>query len=119
MASLKEIIDSYDPTAPLEHAATIPSSWYIDERIYALELQTVFAQSWQLIARLDQVERPGSYVTGEVAGEPIVVVRGTDNLLRGFFNVCSHHAAAVMTGTRRNRKLSSLSLSWLDVFAVR
>jgi len=31
------------------------------------------------------------------AGEPIVVVRGNDGLLRGFFNVCRHHAAAVVT----------------------
>src|SRR5262249_22996402 len=33
----------------------------------------------------------------EVAGEPVVVVRDNDNVLRGFFNVCRHHAAAVMT----------------------
>ncbi|MBC8030628.1 MAG: Rieske 2Fe-2S domain-containing protein [Pyrinomonadaceae bacterium] len=97
MKSLKEVIDNYDPNAPLERAATIPASWYIDERIYALELQTVFAQSWQLVARIDQLELAGAYVTCEIAGEPIVVVRGNDNELRGFFNVCSHHAAAVMT----------------------
>jgi choline monooxygenase len=36
-------------------------------------------------------------VTSEIAGEPIVIVRGNDNELRGFFNVCRHHAAAVMT----------------------
>ncbi|MGG7377803.1 Rieske 2Fe-2S domain-containing protein, partial [Escherichia coli] len=30
-------------------------------------------------------------------GEPVVVVRGSDKVLRGFFNVCRHHAAAVMT----------------------
>src|SRR5262249_34841656 len=33
----------------------------------------------------------------EIAGEPIVIVRGNDHQLRGFFNVCRHHAAAVMT----------------------
>jgi len=97
MASLKEIIDSYNPDAPLDNAATIPASWYIDERIHALELQTVFAMSWQPVARIDQLETTGAYVTSEIAGEPIVVVRGSDNILRGFFNVCSHHAAAVMT----------------------
>ncbi len=97
MSSLKEIIDSYNSHAPLEEATTIPSSWYVDQRIYALELQTVFAQSWQFVARTDQVELPGAYVTTEIGGEPIVVVRGRDNLLRGFFNVCGHHAAAVMT----------------------
>jgi choline monooxygenase len=105
MKSLKEIIDSYNPNAPLDQAATIPASWYIDERIYALELQTVFAQSWQLAGRADQLERPGAYVTSEIAGEPIVLVRGSDNVLRGFFNVCRHHAAAIMTepeGTARH-----------------
>jgi len=97
MRSLEEIIDSYDPNAPLDQAATIPSSWYVDERIHALELETVFAQSWQFAARTDQLERPGAYVTLEIGSEPIVVVRGRDNLLRGFFNVCGHHAAALMT----------------------
>ena len=97
MKSLKEIIDSYDPSAPLPQASTIPASWYIDERVYELELQNVFARSWQLVARVDQLLQPGSYVTTEIGGEPIVVVRGADKVLRGFFNVCRHHAAAVMT----------------------
>ena len=97
MKSLKEIIDSYNPNTPLDQATTIPADWYTDERFYALELQTVFAQTWQLFARADQLSQPGAYVTGEVAGEPIVVVRGNDDVLRGFFNVCRHHAAAVMT----------------------
>jgi len=95
--SLTEILDSYDPTAPLERAATISAPWYTDQRVYELEMRAVFARSWQLVSRLDQVGEPGEYVTGEVAGEPIVVVRGNDNKLRGFFNVCRHHAAAVMT----------------------
>lgn len=97
MKSVKEIIDSYDSSAPLEQATTIPSSWYADERIFALELQTVFANSWQFAARTDQLEQAGAYVTCEIAGEPVVVVRGKDNVLRGFFNVCGHHAAAIMT----------------------
>jgi choline monooxygenase len=48
------------------------------------------------VGRTDQVEKPGQYVTRTVAGEPIVVVRGSDNQLRAFFNVCRHHAMTVM-----------------------
>jgi len=95
--SLNDIIGSYNPDSPLAEAATIPSSWYTDERIFELEKQTVFGSSWQAVARLDQVREPGCYVTNEIAGEPIVIVRGSDAELRGFFNVCRHHAAAVMT----------------------
>ena len=98
MRSLREIIDSYDAGASLAEASTIPASWYTDERLYQLELQTVFSGSWQLVCRrADQVINPGQYATAEISGEPLVIVRGADNLLRGFFNVCRHHAAAVMT----------------------
>jgi choline monooxygenase len=95
--SLLEIIDSYNPNAPLEEALTIPAQWYTDPTLYNLELQTVFANSWQLAGRIDQVREPGQYVTSDIASEPVVVVRGSDRVLRGFFNACRHHAAAVMT----------------------
>ncbi len=95
--SLREIIDSYNPDAPLEEALTIPAPWYTDQTLYNLELQTVFANSWHLAARVDQLCEPGQYVTSDIAAEPIVVVRGSDGVLRGFFNACRHHAAAVMT----------------------
>lgn len=94
---LSEIIDNYNPGAALENASTIPAAWYTDKRLYELEQQTVFARSWQLAARVDQLREPGQYVTSEISGEPIVVVRGSDGQLRGFFNVCRHHAAAVMS----------------------
>src|SRR3954470_3626923 len=97
MKDLASLINSYDPDAPLTHAHTIPASWYTDERIFSLENRTVFEQSWHFAARLDQLSSVGDFVTTEIAAEPIVIVRGSDGQLRGFFNVCRHHAAAVMT----------------------
>jgi choline monooxygenase len=95
--TLEALLGAYDEQAPLEEAFTIPGSWYTDPRIFDLERETVFAKSWQLAARADEVQRPGQYVTTEIGGEPILVVRGDDGVLRAFFNVCRHHAAAVMT----------------------
>jgi phenylpropionate dioxygenase-like ring-hydroxylating dioxygenase large terminal subunit len=95
--SVKEIIETYNPDAPLAEALTPPSSWYVDPRILELERSAVFARSWQVVGRADQVREPGQYITCELAREPILVIRGNDGVLRGFFNVCRHHAAAVMT----------------------
>jgi phenylpropionate dioxygenase-like ring-hydroxylating dioxygenase large terminal subunit len=95
--SLQQILASYNDRAPLEDASTIPGDWYVDPRVADLEARTVFSNSWQMVGRVDQVEKPGQFVTASVAGEPIVVVRGTDGILRGFYNVCRHHAAAVVT----------------------
>ena len=85
-SQLKEIVDQYDSKLPLDQASTIPSSWYTNKDFFWHELKTVFSRSWQLAARRDQVTEPGNYVTSDIAGEPIVIVRGSDNVLRAFFN---------------------------------
>jgi choline monooxygenase len=95
--TVEEILASYDSGAPLAEASTIPASWYIDPRIAELERQTVFSKTWQVMGRADQVAKPGQFVTATVAGEPLVAVRGNDGILRAFYNVCRHHAAAVVT----------------------
>jgi len=95
--AVRKIINAYNPQTCLSEASTPPSACYTDPRILDLEARTVFSNSWQFAGRFDQVRYPGQYLTSEVAGEPIAVVRGNDEVLRGFFNVCRHHAAAVVT----------------------
>ena len=97
MRPLRDIIGAYDPHLPLERASTIPASWYTDPRVLDLELRGVFTRSWQVAGRGEQLREAGRFVTCEIAHEPVVVVRGGDNIIRAFFNVCRHHAAAVMT----------------------
>ncbi|MGC2247306.1 MAG: aromatic ring-hydroxylating dioxygenase subunit alpha [Terriglobales bacterium] len=96
-ALVAHLVASYDACAPLAEASTIPAPWYVDGRIAELERQTVFSRSWQVMGRVDQVAAPGQFVTATVAGEPLVAVRGNDGVLRAFYNVCRHHAAAVVT----------------------
>jgi choline monooxygenase len=96
-SSVTDILATYNPNAPLAEASTIPAPWYVDPRIAGLEARAVFSGTWQMVGRVDQVEQSGQFVTASVAGEPIVVVRGNDGVLRGFYNVCRHHAAAVVT----------------------
>jgi choline monooxygenase len=96
-SSIEQILSTYDDRAPLAQASTIPAAWYVDARIAELERLSVFSKTWQLVARTPQVKSPGQFVSTIVAGEPIVVVRGNDGVLRAFYNVCRHHAAAVVT----------------------
>ncbi|HSK31348.1 MAG TPA: aromatic ring-hydroxylating dioxygenase subunit alpha, partial [Candidatus Limnocylindria bacterium] len=95
-ASVRELVGAYNPQSALTEASTPPSSWYTDPGFFEFEKRSVFSASWQVIARADQVRSPGQYATGVIGHEPIVVVRGRDGALRGFFNVCRHHAAAVL-----------------------
>jgi choline monooxygenase len=90
-------LNAFDPTLPLELARTIPCDWYTDPAVYQRERTAVFGNSWQSVGRVDQLRKPGEFITAEIAGEPIAVVRGSDGILRAFFNVCRHRAAPVLT----------------------
>jgi len=94
--SVRDVLNLYNPADPLEKAFTIPAPWYFDKRIEELERSSVFAANWQVVGRLDQVSGRGEYFTIDVNGEPLLVVRSDDGVLRAFYNVCRHHAAAVV-----------------------
>jgi choline monooxygenase len=95
--SVRDVVNLYNPHDPLDEAWTIPAPWYRDARIADLERASVFSTTWQVVGRLDQVRGNGQFFTADLAGEPIVVARGEDSQLRAFYNVCRHHAAAVVT----------------------
>jgi choline monooxygenase len=94
---LEQLLADFDESAELPLASTLPGTWYTDPRVHELEKRAVFEATWQLVGRERQVEAPGQFLTAIVGGEPIVVVRGADGVLRAFFNVCRHHAAEVVT----------------------
>ncbi len=94
--SVRDVINLYNPQDPLERASTIPAPWYFDPRVARLEGDSVFAATWQVVGRTDQVRENGQFFTADLAGEPLVIARGDDGHLRAFYNVCRHHAAAVV-----------------------
>jgi phenylpropionate dioxygenase-like ring-hydroxylating dioxygenase large terminal subunit len=102
--NVHDILNLYNPHDTLEHAWTIPSPWYFDPAIARLEQDNVFATTWQVVGRVDQVQKNGEFFTADIGGEPIVVARGEDNQLRAFYNVCRHHAAAVVTEAQGSAK---------------
>ncbi len=95
--SVASLLSLYQPENSLDNAWTIPSPWYFDNRIARLEAERVFAHTWQVAGRADQVSQKGQFFTVQLGDEPVVGARGEDGVLRAFYNVCRHHAAAVVT----------------------
>lgn len=93
---IPELLAAFDPALPLDRAKTIPAAWYFDHGLYELERRAVFGRSWQMVGRQELVAEPGQYLTADIAGEPVLVVRGEDGELRAFFNVCRHRAAPIL-----------------------
>lgn len=112
MGSITEDISRFDPSLPIERAWTPPASWYLKPEFLEVERQRVFRRTWQAVGRVDQVPNPGDYFTGNLAGDPYVVVRDHDGTLRGFHNVCRHHAAQVCSGDGNLNELTCPYHGW-------
>jgi choline monooxygenase len=102
-APTKAVVESLiDPDIAV--ASTLPADYYSSPAIAAAEGEKIFGRSWQVVARREQLAKPGDFITAGVAGEQILVSRGTDRELRGFYNVCRHRAGPPATGCG-NRKV--------------
>lgn len=99
----------FDPN--IEGAATIPSRLYVDPVYLELEKERIFARTWQLVGRMEQVAQTGQFFTAEIAGEPIVVLRDGETL-RGYHNVCLHRAGPVAYGCGRRQTLQCKYHGW-------
>lgn len=92
-------------------APNLPDTHYLDNRIFTDEAifrdeqAHVFGKVWQFVCHESEVPAPGDFRCTQVAGKPIVLVRGDDGVVRGFYNVCRHRAAQVVRkehGTARS-----------------
>lgn len=87
----------FDPR--LERASTLPSWCYLDSWLETEEKRSIFARTWQLAGHSAAVISPGDFFTTNVAGEPVIVVRGRDGMLRALSNICRHRAGPVAKGS--------------------
>ncbi len=82
-----------EPVALIE---TLPASWYADPELWHAEREAIWAKEWIHVGYRHQIDRPGGYVTENLAGFQLFVHRGADGVLRGFHNVCPHRAGPIV-----------------------
>jgi choline monooxygenase len=88
----------------IARASTLPAPVYFRPETFEVEKARLFASTWQVVGHVHQVASPGDYFTFDLIGEPLLIVRGDDGILRGFYNVCRHRAGNPASGCG-NRKL--------------
>jgi choline monooxygenase len=97
MAALNPNRPIFDIHPDVAQAHTLPATAYVDLEIYRLEKQ-IFSRTWQIVGRREQVTKLGDYFTVDLVDNPLLIVRGADGVLRGFYNVCRHRAGNPATG---------------------
>ena len=72
---------------------TLPGADYTSPDVFELERDRIFFREWLYAGRADEASEPGDFLTVDVVGESVLVVRGKDGRLRGFYNVCRHRGS--------------------------
>ncbi len=88
---------------PLSKAQWLPAQTYTDPEVWLVELERIFRRQWLVVARTDQIARPGDYLTKEIAGTRLLLERGADDTIRAFHNNCRHRGMWVAQGSGRAR----------------
>lgn len=78
--------------------ATLPARLYGCPDAWARERSAVFGKAWLFLGHEAEAPAPGDWVTTDIAGHRLLMVRGKDGILRAFHNVCRHRAGPLVSG---------------------
>lgn len=113
----KDQIDPVDAlrentSVPFESARAMPVEVYTTEAFVEEELAHVFRKEWFCVGRTDALANPGDYVTCDLAGQPIVVLRDRDGTVRALSNVCLHRMSTLLQGRGNTRSIVCPYHAW-------
>ena len=82
---------------PAMEAEPLPSWCYTSPEFYEREVHRIFMQTWNFVGRADLIPKPGDYLTVDLAGVSVILVRGDDGEIRAFSNVCRHRGTRLLS----------------------
>ena len=99
--------------APVTQARHLPGYVYTSPEVYALEKEKIFMKDWLCVARAEEIENPGDFMTHDIMGDPIVIARDEDGKLNAFSNLCRHRGVEVAQGCGNTKEFSCPYHGWL------
>lgn len=86
----------------LVRSGEIHKDLYIDQELFELEMEQLFANAWIYVGHASQIPQPGDYFNTTVGTEPVVMVRHSDQSVRVLVNRCPHKGVKVAGATCGN-----------------
>lgn len=78
---------------------------YLNPDLLVDELRAFFYQQWQFVGHANDLPKAGDFLTFEIAGNSVIVIRGEDLELRAFQNVCRHRASRLLSASGHCNKV--------------
>lgn len=81
---------------PRGRSESLPAAAYFDASFADWEKQHLFREEWVALCHIDQLRKPGDFVRVDLADEPLIVIRGKDDVVRVLSRTCKHRGMDVM-----------------------
>jgi p-cumate 2,3-dioxygenase alpha subunit len=81
--------------ANLKAGPVVDRICYTSEEIFAEETRRIFGRAWLFVAHESELRKTGDFITTDLAGQPVLAVRGDDGAIRVLFNTCRHRGAII------------------------
>jgi Rieske 2Fe-2S family protein len=92
---------SFKPRATLPNTAfTLPARYYTDQTLFEREQDVFYRGMWVGVARLEDLPGRGGWITRNVAGDSILIVRQDGDEVRAFYNLCRHRGTQLCHADR-------------------
>ncbi len=85
---------------------------YTKTEWFDVDQREIISRTWQWVCHTEKLRAPGSYVTEDIAGMPIVAVRDSNGELRAFYNVCKHRAHHLLEGEGTTKNIVCPYHAW-------
>lgn len=86
-------IDDIVRTQPVAHS--LHQALYNSQAAFDHDMERIFLRHWILAGHQSQAAKPGDWFLCEMAGESLIILRGNDDVLRAFANVCRHRGSRI------------------------
>ena len=86
---------------------------YTEAKWFDADVRRILGKTWQWVCHVEKLREHGAFVTVEIAGAPIAVVRGRDGILRAFYNVCKHRAHELLSGEGTTTRIMCPYHAWV------
>src|SRR5215469_5137767 len=77
-------------------AKTLSQHYFVSPETFAEEQEKIFSKQWVFVGHQSQIAQAGDYLTAEVAGESLIIVRDKRGVIHGFYNVCRHRGSRLI-----------------------
>jgi len=84
-----------DRIAALVRDTEIHKHCYIDDEVFALEMEHLFANTWVYVGHASQIPNAGDFYSTTLGDQPVVMVRHSDASVRVLHNRCAHKGVQV------------------------